>query len=115
MTLNFQGMQTLMEHLEHNEMRAIYLMGLGKEMPLSVTKVHLTKIIRIVCTLMNWTEDEDIYVGDCKAHLSKGTSDLKQKCTQLATPFWSTVFHAFSHGVFCFVRSVRSRNHFLIG
>ena len=115
MTLNFQGMQTLMEHLEHNEMRAIYLMGLGKEMPLSVTKVHLTKIIRIVCTLMNWTEDEDIYVGDCKAHLSKGTSDLKQKCTQLATPFWSTVFHALSHGVIHFVRSVRSRNHFFIG
>ena len=50
-----------------------------------------------------------------RAHLSKGTSDLKQKCTQLATPFWSTVFHALSHGVFHFVRSVRSRNHFLIG
>ena len=49
------------------------------------------------------------------AHLSKGTSDLKQKCTQLAAPFWDTVFHALSHGVIHFVRSVRSRNHFLIG
>ena len=33
------------------------------------------------------------------SHLSKGTSDLKQKWTQLATPFWGTVFHALSHGV----------------
>ena len=49
------------------------------------------------------------------AHLSKGTSDLKQKCTQLATPFSGTVFHALSHGMIHFVRSVRSRNHFLIG
>ena len=45
--------------------------------------------------------------------LSKGTSDLKQKCTQLATPFGGTVFHALSQGVSHFVRSVRSRNHFL--
>ena len=49
------------------------------------------------------------------SHLSEGTSDLKQKCTQLATPFWRTVFHALSHGVIHFVRSVRSRNHFLLG
>ena len=50
-----------------------------------------------------------------RTHLSKGTSDLKPKCTQLATPFWGTVFHALSHGVIYFVRSVRSRKHFLIG
>ena len=43
---------------------------------------------------------------DTKPHLSKGTSDLKQKCTQLATPFWGTVFHALSHGVIRFVRSL---------
>jgi len=49
-----------------------------------------------------------------EAHLSKRTSDLKQKCTQLAKP-WGTVFHALSHGVIHFVRSVRSRNHFLFG
>ena len=49
------------------------------------------------------------------AHLSKRTSDLKQKCTQLATPFWGTVFHALSHGVIHFGWSVRSRNQFLFG
>ena len=43
------------------------------------------------------------------------TSDLKPKCTQHATPFWGTVFHALLHGVIHFVLSVRSRNHFLIG
>ena len=46
-------------------------------------------------------------------HLSKATSDLKQKCTQLASPFWDTVFRALSHGVIHFVRSVRSRNNWL--
>ena len=39
-------------------------------------------------------------------NLSKGTSDLKQKCTQFAKPFWDTVFHALSHGVIHFVSSV---------
>ena len=50
-----------------------------------------------------------------EAHLSKGTSGLKQKCAQLATPFWDTVSHALSHSVTHFVWSVRSRNHFLLG
>ena len=43
------------------------------------------------------------------SHLSKGTSDLKQKCTQLATPFWETVFHALSHGVIHFAPRVSSK------
>ena len=50
-----------------------------------------------------------------KSHLSKIISDLKQKCTQLPTPFLGTVFHALSLGVIHFVRSVRSRNQFIIG
>ena len=49
------------------------------------------------------------------SQLSKITSDLKQKCTQLPTPFWGTVFHAISLGVIHFVRSVRSINHYFIG
>ena len=39
-----------------------------------------------------------------EAHLSKGTSGLKQKCAQLATPFWGTGFHALSHGVILLLR-----------
>jgi len=34
------------------------------------------------------------------AHLSKATSDLQQKCTQLATPFWDTVFMLFQMVLF---------------
>ena len=47
------------------------------------------------------------------AHLSKVMSGFKQKCTQDLTSFSGTVFHALSHGVICFVRSVSPRNHFL--
>ena len=51
----------------------------------------------------------------CKSHLSKGPSYLKQKCTQLPTPFSGTVFNALSLGVLHFVQSVSLRNHFLVG
>ena len=76
----------------------IYMLWLHKSQLFPVSKIRVASPISILET-----------------HLSKGTSDLKQKCTQLATQFWSTVFHALSNGVFHFVRSVRSRNHFLIG
>ena len=39
-------------------------------------------------------------------HLSKGTSGCQQKCTQFLTLFSGTVFHALSHGVIRFARSV---------
>ena len=51
----------------------------------------------------------------CHANLSKGPSHLKQKCTQLLTPFSGTVFHALSLGEIHFIRSVTSTNHFFIG
>ena len=40
------------------------------------------------------------------AHLSKSSSGRKQKCTQFLTLFSGTAFHALSHGVIHFVRSV---------
>ena len=43
MKLNFQGMQMLMGDLTEKEFWVIYLMGLGKEMPASVTKKDLTR------------------------------------------------------------------------
>ena len=51
----------------------------------------------------------------CFSTFSKGSSGRKEKCTQFLTPSFGTVFHALSHGVIHFGRSVRSRNHFLIG
>ena len=47
---------------------------------------------------------------DCITHLSKGTSGLKQKCTQTPTSFLGTVFHALSHDVIHFVLHVSSKN-----
>ena len=39
----------------------------------------------------------DLFVTDVmnESHLSKNPGDLKQKCTQLSTPFLNTVFYAF--------------------
>ena len=48
-------------------------------------------------------------------HLAKRLSDLKQKGTQEKTTFSSTVFHALSHGVVCFVADGSSKNHLLTG
>ena len=38
------------------------------------------------------------------------TSGLKQKCTQIPSPFPGKVFPAFSHGLMYFVLSVGSKN-----
>ena len=42
-------------------------------------------------------------------------SGFKQKCTQFLISFSGIVFHALSHGVIRFLRSVSPRNHFLTG
>ena len=49
------------------------------------------------------------------AHLSKSPSDLEQKCTQLQTPFFGTVFNALSLDENHFVQCVSLTNRFLIG
>ena len=41
-------------------------------------------------------------IGINPAHLSKGTSGLKQKCTQLLTSLLGTVFHALSLNIHFF-------------
>ena len=58
----------------------------------------------------------DLFVTDVmnESHLSKNPSDLKQKCTQLPTPFLGTVFHALSLGVIHFVPSVGNCVHFCL-
>ena len=52
--------------------------------------------------------------GTFSPHIFPNVSDLKQKCTQLLTPFSRMVFHAFSHGGIHFARSVSFENQ-LIG
>ena len=43
-------------------------------------------------------------------HLYKGTSGLKQKCTQTPTSLLGTIFHALSHDVIHFLPPVNSKN-----
>ena len=57
-----------------------------------------------------WTLISSVLSCHCHPHLSKRLSDLKQKCTQLLTPFSGMVFHALSHGVIHFARSVSFEN-----
>ena len=58
MKLNAKAMDILMAELEQNQMWVIFLMGLGKAMPATVTKFDLTKIIAVLCKHLNWIENE---------------------------------------------------------
>ena len=53
-----------------------------------------------------------LHMNECEwvPHLSKGTSGLKQKCTQTPTSFLGTVFQALSHCMIHFVLRVSSKN-----
>ena len=65
MKLTFKAMQILVEELQSNEMFAICLMGLGKEMTEMVTKVDLTNIIQVLCKNLKWIEvSEDDPIND---------------------------------------------------
>ena len=62
--------------------------------------------------MMQFVSDETInhFMEKNAPHFPKGTSGIKQKCTQSPTPFLDTVFHALSRGVIHFVKSVSSKN-----
>ena len=57
--LNNGAIEVLMAELQPNEMGAIYMMGFGREMPDSVTKYHLTKIIAVLCEKLGWIETDE--------------------------------------------------------
>ena len=68
------------------------------------TKRMFVDAFRIKCTYkIDQASSHDKFCH-CHSHLSKGKSDLKQKCTQLLTPFSGTIFHALSHGEIHFAR-----------
>ena len=48
-----------MKELNQNEMWAIYLMGLGKEIPDTVTKFDLSKIIHLLCKKLDWIDEDE--------------------------------------------------------
>ena len=48
-----------MEELNQSEMLAIYLMGLGQEIPDKVTKFDLIKIIHLLCKKLDWIDEDE--------------------------------------------------------
>ena len=48
-----------MKELNQSEMWAIYLMGLGKEIPDKVTKFDLIKIIHLLCKKLDWIDEDE--------------------------------------------------------
>ena len=76
MKLNIQGMQILMGELQQNEIWAIHLMSHGKEMTDNVTKVDLSRIISVLCKILNWIEGDDDSKHDLKTTQNEKESEL---------------------------------------
>ena len=57
--VKFQAMSILMTELKETQMWAIYQMGTGDEMPLSVTKNDLTCIIAFLLKKLDWVENRE--------------------------------------------------------
>ena len=57
--LNVVAIQVLAAELQPVEMAAVHLMALGKEMPESVSKLDLTRIIFCLCKKLNWIERDN--------------------------------------------------------
>ena len=55
--LKFEAMSILMAGLQKTQMWAVYQMGMGNEMPLSVTKEDLTCIIAFLCKQLDWIDE----------------------------------------------------------
>ena len=53
-----------------------------------------------------------IYFSTIK-HIFPLAKVVAKKCTQLLTPFSDTVFQVLSHGVICFVATVKPHSHWL--
>ena len=58
--LKFEVMQLLQAELEPSQMWAFYVLGLGKDLPVSVTKYDLAGIILYLCKKLGWIEESEI-------------------------------------------------------
>ena len=59
MKLKFNAIQILVSELLPDEMGVIYMMGLQKEMPTTVTTTVFTNIITFLCRKLDWIETEE--------------------------------------------------------
>ena len=55
--LKFKAMSILMAGLQETQMWAVYLLGMGNEMPTSVTKEDLTCIIEFLFKQLDWIDE----------------------------------------------------------
>ena len=58
-SLKFNAMSFLMAKLEETQMWAIYQLSLGQDMPDSVTKNDLIKIIELLLKQLDWIEKDE--------------------------------------------------------
>ena len=70
MKLKSRIMDYLVKELRPNQMLAIFLIGMGKEMPESITKVDLTELITFLFQKLDWSEKEGNWaeVAEEKTH-----------------------------------------------
>ena len=61
--LKFKAMSILMAGLQETQMWAVYLMGMGNEMPISVTKEDLTCIIEFLFKQLDWIDEGPVEVA----------------------------------------------------
>ena len=59
MKLKFNAIQILVAELLPDEMGVIYMMGLQKEMPTTVTTTVFTHIITFLCRKLDWIETDE--------------------------------------------------------
>ena len=72
-------MKILMVELQPNEMGAIYLMGLGQEIPDYITKLDLTNIIALLCKKLGWTQSNE---DPTKSILKDNQDRLRENCLE---------------------------------
>ena len=58
MKLTFEAVGILTSVLAPNQMRVIFLMGMGMTLPDDVTKQDLVKVISVLCKKLDWIEEE---------------------------------------------------------
>ena len=59
--LKFEVMQLLQAELKPSQMWAFYVLGLGEDLPVSVTKYDLAGIILHLCKKLDWIEESEIH------------------------------------------------------
>ena len=81
MKLTFGAMQILVKELQENEIWAIYLLGLGQDMPEKVTKSNLINIIKVLCKNLNWIDQENLdhTPPNCPSDPNVSTNSTKPK------------------------------------